>query len=195
MAMAYHANPGLSVFTVMQRLALFRVLCLGIASFVCTRSFHTTGCETDSHFAQGMTVDDVLDADIDAKVSRTKGRPIPRGDITLTCAWTFLILQVTLVPVISCQDVLALHQPEAQRKPARTGCYVHETSGFGVDFCGVIALGGAHGLPEGVRKVAVVQGYSGGEQGEDVVGTRVGDENIEVLQFKLSERGPCTYFG
>ena len=106
-----------------------------------------------------------------------------------------LILQATLVPVISRQDVLALHQPEPQRKPARTRCYVHETSRFGVDFCGVIALGGAHGLPEGVRKVAVVQGYSGGEQGEDVVGTRVGDENIEVLQFKLSERGPCTYFG
>lgn len=45
----------------------------------------------------------------------------------------------------------------------------------------MIALRGAHGLAEGVCEVAVMQGNSRGEEGEDVVGTGVGDEDVEVL--------------
>lgn len=43
-----------------------------------------------------MTIDDLLDHDIDAKVERTKNRPLPRGVISLQRAWTFFGLQVIL---------------------------------------------------------------------------------------------------
>lgn len=41
-----------------------------------------------------MTIDDILDADIDGLVERTKLRPIPRGAISLQRAWVFFFLQV-----------------------------------------------------------------------------------------------------
>ena len=69
---------------------------------------------------------------------------------------------------------------------------MHETAGLGVDFCGMIALGGAHGLAEGVREVAVVQSNPRGEEREDLVGTGVGDEDVEILwSSKMSERCPA----
>ena len=43
-----------------------------------------------------MTIDDILDADIDAKVPRTHKRAIPRGDISLARAWMFCILQAVI---------------------------------------------------------------------------------------------------
>ena len=43
-----------------------------------------------------MTIDDILDHDIDAKVDRTKNRPLPRGAISLPRAWAFFGLQVIL---------------------------------------------------------------------------------------------------
>ncbi|KAJ7839422.1 UbiA prenyltransferase family-domain-containing protein [Mycena leptocephala] len=43
-----------------------------------------------------MTVDDLLDYDIDALVERTKNRPLPRGAITLRHAWIFFGMQVVL---------------------------------------------------------------------------------------------------
>ncbi|VDC04867.1 unnamed protein product [Peniophora sp. CBMAI 1063] len=77
MAMAYHANAELSIARVAMRLAVFWALCSGVKAFV-------------------MTADDILDADIDAKVTRTKNRAIPRGDIALSRAWLFLALQGAL---------------------------------------------------------------------------------------------------
>jgi 4-hydroxybenzoate polyprenyltransferase len=43
-----------------------------------------------------MTIDDILDYDIDGLVDRTKGRPIPRGSITLSRAWLFFVIQVVV---------------------------------------------------------------------------------------------------
>lgn len=43
-----------------------------------------------------MTIDDILDYDIDAKVERTKKRAIPRGAISLERAWLFFALQVII---------------------------------------------------------------------------------------------------
>jgi len=43
-----------------------------------------------------MTIDDILDADVDGLVERTKGRPIPRGDISLKRAWAFFGFQVII---------------------------------------------------------------------------------------------------
>jgi 4-hydroxybenzoate polyprenyltransferase len=45
---------------------------------------------------QIMTIDDLLDYDIDGLVERTKERPLPRGAISLGRAWVFFGLQVVL---------------------------------------------------------------------------------------------------
>ena len=49
-----------------------------------------------NRFRQIMTIDDLLDYDIDGLVERTKYRPIPRGAISLPRAWIFFGLQVAL---------------------------------------------------------------------------------------------------
>lgn len=68
---------------------------------------------------------------------------------------------------------------------------MHETPGFGVNLCGVIALGGAHGLAEGVGEVAVMQRDPGSEKGEYLVRTSVGDEDVEILcTVKMSKGCP-----
>lgn len=41
-----------------------------------------------------MTIDDLLDYDIDALVERTKDRALPRGAISIVRAWLFFGLQV-----------------------------------------------------------------------------------------------------
>ncbi len=41
----------------------------------------------------GCTYNDIVDRDIDAKVARTRGRPIPSGAVSLRAAWIFLALQ------------------------------------------------------------------------------------------------------
>jgi 4-hydroxybenzoate polyprenyltransferase len=41
-----------------------------------------------------MTIDDLLDYDIDGLVERTKNRALPRGAISLVRAWQFFGLQV-----------------------------------------------------------------------------------------------------
>ena len=42
----------------------------------------------------GCTYNDIVDRDIDAKVARTRTRPLPAGDVSLRSAWTFLALQL-----------------------------------------------------------------------------------------------------
>lgn len=44
----------------------------------------------------GCTLNDILDRDIDAKVERTRGRPLPSGAVTLNGAILFLALQLFL---------------------------------------------------------------------------------------------------
>src|ERR1700689_2558161 len=41
----------------------------------------------------GCTYNDIVDRDIDAKVARTRGRPIPSGAVSVRAAWIFLALQ------------------------------------------------------------------------------------------------------
>lgn len=41
----------------------------------------------------GCTYNDIIDRDIDAKVARTRGRPIPSGAVKVRDAWVFLIAQ------------------------------------------------------------------------------------------------------
>ncbi|VDC04870.1 unnamed protein product [Peniophora sp. CBMAI 1063] len=77
MAMAYRAKPEVSALEVLGRLAMFWILSCGVKAFL-------------------MTADDILDADIDAKVTRTQNRAIPRGDITILRASMFLILQAVI---------------------------------------------------------------------------------------------------
>ena len=42
----------------------------------------------------GCTYNDIVDRDIDAKVARTRGRPIPAGTVTVRQAWLFLGAQL-----------------------------------------------------------------------------------------------------
>jgi len=42
----------------------------------------------------GCTYNDIVDSDIDAKVARTAGRPIPSGQVSSGAAWVFLMLQL-----------------------------------------------------------------------------------------------------
>ena len=42
----------------------------------------------------GCTYNDIVDRDIDAKVARTRGRPIPSGAVGVRGAWIFLALQL-----------------------------------------------------------------------------------------------------
>jgi 4-hydroxybenzoate polyprenyltransferase len=44
----------------------------------------------------GCTYNDILDRDIDAKVERTKARPLPSGAVGLRAAWTWLAAQCAL---------------------------------------------------------------------------------------------------
>lgn len=41
----------------------------------------------------GCTYNDIVDTDIDAKVDRTKSRPIPAGEVSKKQAWAFLVFQ------------------------------------------------------------------------------------------------------
>lgn len=43
-----------------------------------------------------MTIDDILDSDVDGLVERTKNRALPRGAITQARAWVFFYLQVAI---------------------------------------------------------------------------------------------------
>ncbi|KAJ7031630.1 UbiA prenyltransferase [Mycena alexandri] len=76
-AMAYKAQPELSVTIALLRAALYVPLSFGVKSLI-------------------MTIDDLLDYDIDAVVERTKERAIPRGAISLNRAWLFFALQVVV---------------------------------------------------------------------------------------------------
>ena len=40
----------------------------------------------------GCTYNDIVDREIDAKVARTAGRPIPSGQVTVSSAWAFLVV-------------------------------------------------------------------------------------------------------
>ncbi|KAJ7629444.1 hypothetical protein DFH06DRAFT_1441434 [Mycena polygramma] len=74
-AMVYRAQSEISGSDALLRAIVYVPLCFGIKSLI-------------------MTVDDLLDHDIDALVERTKNRAIPRGAISLVRAWMFFGLQV-----------------------------------------------------------------------------------------------------
>src|SRR5256885_8904816 len=42
--------------------------------------------------AAGCAYNDIVDRDIDAKVARTAGRPIPSGEISMRQAWGFVVI-------------------------------------------------------------------------------------------------------
>jgi 4-hydroxybenzoate polyprenyltransferase len=44
----------------------------------------------------GCTWNDIVDRDLDARVERTRSRPIPSGQITVARAWAFLLLQAVV---------------------------------------------------------------------------------------------------
>ncbi|KAK0214542.1 UbiA prenyltransferase family-domain-containing protein [Armillaria fumosa] len=77
LAMVYHAYPELSGVNVLHRASLYFFFCIGIKSLI-------------------MTIDDILDYDIDVHVERTKNRAIPRGAISMERAWLFFALQVVV---------------------------------------------------------------------------------------------------
>ncbi|KAK0452963.1 UbiA prenyltransferase family-domain-containing protein [Desarmillaria tabescens] len=77
LAMVYHAYPELTGMECLTRAAVYFFLCVGIKCLI-------------------MTIDDILDYDIDANVERTKNRALPRGAISIERAWLFFALQVVI---------------------------------------------------------------------------------------------------
>ncbi|KAF8173880.1 UbiA prenyltransferase [Mycena galopus ATCC 62051] len=76
-AMVYHAQPELSAKVALLRAAIYIPLCFGVKSLI-------------------MTIDDLLDYDIDALVERTRNRALPRGALSLERAWVFFGMQVVV---------------------------------------------------------------------------------------------------
>ncbi|KAJ7196937.1 UbiA prenyltransferase [Mycena pura] len=74
-AMAYRAQPAISAEDAILCALVYVPLCFGIKSLI-------------------MTIDDLLDYDVDALVERTRDRAIPRGAISLGRAWLFFGIQV-----------------------------------------------------------------------------------------------------
>lgn len=64
----------------------------------------------------GCTYNDILDRDIDAKVERTRLRPLPAGEVTLKAAWAWLLTQclaglavlLTLPPLAQITALIAI---------------------------------------------------------------------------------------
>ena len=48
----------------------------------------------------GCTYNDIVDRNIDARVARTRGRPIPSGQVTVKQAWIFCLIQLALSLVV-----------------------------------------------------------------------------------------------
>ncbi|KAF9030133.1 UbiA prenyltransferase [Hymenopellis radicata] len=77
MAMVYHAQANLTGLEALTRAFVYFFLCIGIKCLI-------------------MTIDDILDYDIDANVERTKKRALPRGAISIERAWLFFAMQVVI---------------------------------------------------------------------------------------------------
>ncbi|KAF5336730.1 hypothetical protein D9757_013925 [Collybiopsis confluens] len=77
LAMVYHAQSRVPATAALFWAVKYLVLCSGIKSLI-------------------MTIDDILDHDIDALVTRTKNRAIPRGAISVERAWLFFVAQALL---------------------------------------------------------------------------------------------------
>ncbi|EIM90617.1 UbiA prenyltransferase [Stereum hirsutum FP-91666 SS1] len=77
LAMVYHANRNITFIDVLWRAIAYIPMCFGVKSLI-------------------MTVDDLLDNDVDLLVERTKNRAIPRGAITISRAWMFFALQAVI---------------------------------------------------------------------------------------------------
>ena len=92
--MVYRAQPELSGSEALLRAAVYVPLCFGVKGLVSQHS--SLGSAHHLRLIQIMTIDDLLDYDIDALVERTKNRPLPRGAITLGRAWIFFGMQVVL---------------------------------------------------------------------------------------------------
>lgn len=57
----------------------------------------------------GSTYNDLVDREIDAKVERTRGRPLPSGRVGLRAAWIFLLVQALVgLAVLLCFNRLTL---------------------------------------------------------------------------------------
>lgn len=48
----------------------------------------------------GCTYNDIVDRNFDARVARTRGRPIPSGQVTVKQAWIFCVIQLVLALVV-----------------------------------------------------------------------------------------------
>jgi 4-hydroxybenzoate polyprenyltransferase len=57
----------------------------------------------------GCTYNDIVDRDFDARVERTRGRPIPSGAVTVPAAWTFaLVLSLAGLLILSAFNRFAI---------------------------------------------------------------------------------------
>ena len=67
----------------------------------------------------GCTWNDIVDRDLDAKVARTRSRPIPSGQVSVKAAAVFLVLQA-LVGLAGAAAVQPLHDPGSASPRSRS---------------------------------------------------------------------------
>ncbi|KAK0493160.1 hypothetical protein EDD18DRAFT_1310716 [Armillaria luteobubalina] len=89
LAMVYWAHPELTGMACLTQAAIYFFLCIGIKCLI-------------------MTIDDILNNDIDVNVKHMKNRALPRGAISIEQAWLFFTLQV-VIGVFLAYKVLKMH--------------------------------------------------------------------------------------
>lgn len=96
MAYCAHGPESISPWDALRLAASYVPLCFGIKSLVRHRLLIWREIKEFLTMLQIMAIDDILDADVDGLVERTKMRPLPRGAITPERAWVFFFLQAGL---------------------------------------------------------------------------------------------------
>jgi 4-hydroxybenzoate polyprenyltransferase len=110
----------------------------------------------------GCTYNDILDRDIDAKVERTRLRPLPSGAVSLKAAWAWLIAQcliglivlLTLPPLAQIVSLLAI--PLVALYPLMKRITWWPQAWLGIVFSwGALVAGGAVSQQQGVPMEAI----------------------------------------
>lgn len=130
----------------------------------------------------GCTYNDILDRDIDAKVARTRGRPLPSGAVSLKAAWAWLLLQclvgaaVLLVFPRLAQITALCALPLVALYPLMKRITWWPQAWLGIVFSWGALVGGAAVSPDGVIPLEAIALYAG------CIAWTIGYDTIYALQ-------------
>jgi 4-hydroxybenzoate polyprenyltransferase len=130
----------------------------------------------------GCTYNDILDRDIDAKVERTRARPLPSGAVSLKRAWLWLLLQclvglaVLLVFPPRAQIVALIALPLVALYPLMKRITWWPQAWLGIVFSWGALVGGAAVSPEPGVPLEAIALYAG------CIAWTIGYDTIYALQ-------------